>query len=66
MKDYSNYTLTDLKVMTNKEFEEYVKQEYKTYLDELRHEDDYMTYNEFYLETKAIVGRQDKDSIFNY
>jgi aminopeptidase-like protein len=66
MKEYSNYTLTDLKVMTNKEFEKYVKQEYKIYIDELRHEDDYMTYNEFYLETKAMIGRQDKDNIFNY
>jgi len=65
MKDYSNYTLADFKSMSNKEFEEYVKAEYKAYITDLRHDDDYMIYNEFCRETEAMMGRQDKDSIFN-
>ena len=65
MKDYSNYTLADFKSMSNKEFEQYVKAEYKTYIADLEHNDDYMTYNEFCRETEAMMGRQDKDSIFN-
>jgi hypothetical protein len=66
MKEYSNYTLTDLKVMTNKEFEKYVRLEYNMFLSDLKHEGDYMTYNEYYREMIAIMDRQDKDSIFNY
>jgi hypothetical protein len=51
--------------MSNKEFEEYTKQEYKVYLSQIRHEDDYFPYSEFFIEISAMAGRQDSVRRFN-
>lgn len=65
MKDYSSYTRADFQSMSNKEFEEYTKQEYKIYLSQIRHEDDYFPYSEFFIEISAMAGRQDSVRKFN-
>jgi len=59
MKDYSTYTLSDFQVMPPKEFEEFVKHEYETYLNQIKHEDDYIPYSEFFTELSVMMGRQD-------
>ena len=65
MTDYSKCTLTDLREMSNKEFEEYVKWEYEMYVTNLKHNDDYIYYSEFYRETEAMIGRRSKSYTFN-
>lgn len=66
MKDYSKYKLADFQAMSNKEFEEYAKAEYKKWNEFITHEDDYMPYSEFYIEISAMVGRQDSVRRFSY
>jgi hypothetical protein len=65
MKDYSSYTLADFQAMSDKEFEKYAKQEYKAYLSQIKHEDDYFPYSEFFIEISAMAGRQDSVRRFN-
>jgi hypothetical protein len=65
MKDYSKYTLADFQAMSDKEFEKYAKQEYKIYLSQIKHEDDYFPYSEFFIEVSAMAGRQDSVRRFN-
>jgi hypothetical protein len=65
MKDYSSYTRADFQAMSNMEFEKYAKQEYKTYISQIKHEDDYFPYSEFFLELSGMMGRQDNSYMFN-
>jgi hypothetical protein len=66
MKDYSKYKLADFQAMSDKEFEKYAKAEYKKWNEFITHEDDYMSYSEFYIEISAMVGRQDSVRRFSY
>ena len=65
MKDYSSYTQADFQAMSNKEFEKYAKQKYKKYMDFITHEDDYVSYSEFFTELSGMMGRQDSVRRFN-
>jgi hypothetical protein len=65
MKDYSNYTRADFQAMSNKEFEEFVEHEYEIYLSQIKHEDDYIPYSEFFTELSVMMGRQDSVRRFN-
>lgn len=58
-KDYSSYTIKDFKAMSEKEFEEFVKHEYANYNKELAHQEDYIPYNEYFLELSVMMGRRD-------
>lgn len=51
-------TLTELRAMSNEDFEQYVKAEYKIWKQFVTHEDDYMSYDEFYREVTGLVERQ--------
>lgn len=64
MKDYSKYTPADFQAMSNKEFDEFVKVEYEKYSSEIKHEDDYIPYNEFYTELSVMMGRQSNSRRF--
>ncbi len=66
MKDYSKYKLADFQAMSNKEFEEYAKAEYKKWRQSVTHEDDYMPYSEFFIEVSVMAGRQDSVRRFSY
>jgi hypothetical protein len=62
MKDYSKFKISDFQALSDKEFEEYAKQNYKTYLSQIRHEDDYFPYSEYFLELSGMMGRNKRNS----
>lgn len=64
MKDYSQYTLDDFRAMSTKEFEEYAQVEFKTYMDNIRHNEDVIPYGEFFTELEAMLGRRRKSWSF--
>lgn len=43
--------------MSNKEFDEYCKKEYKRYSKGVKHSDDDMNYGDFWIEMCGIWGR---------
>ena len=63
-KDYSNYTIADFKAMSDKEFEEFVKHEYAAYNKELKHQEDYIPYSEYFSELSAMMGRSSSSRRF--
>ena len=62
MKDYSKFKISDFQALSDKEFEQYAKQSYKTYISQIKHEDDYFPYSEYFLELSGMMERNKRKS----
>jgi hypothetical protein len=62
MKDYSKFKISDFQALSDKEFEEYAKQSYKEYISQIKHEDDYFPYSEYFLELSGMMERNKRKS----
>jgi hypothetical protein len=51
-------TLLKYQSMPEKEFTEYCREQYNSYLKHIKHEDDWMPFYEYYLETAATYRRK--------